>query len=113
MVDDGTPMSINVKNLVKKYNYRDNLRYVVRTRSVNDLHTASNAINFGLEFALNKSLEIFTSKERSNLFYVVYLHSDDILPFDGIKKRTNEIQDSSFVFSKTMVIGKRNKKKIT
>lgn len=111
IVDDGSPMSDCVKNIVNFYNFKGNLRYVKRPRKETDLHTASNAINFGLDLTLDLSSGIFSSEEQHRLAYAAYLHSDDMLPDNGIAKRVAAIKDGGFVFSKMLIIDDVNRPK--
>lgn len=111
VIDDDSPMSNEVRLVVDYFNTNGNLRYVNRQKKDSDLHTASNALNLGLELVLGKNKDVFSKSEIGNLNFVAYLHSDDLLPVDGISKRVDAIRGSDFVFSKMMFIDEFGKPK--
>lgn len=83
IVDDGS--SINVRNLVMSYNSIDSrIRYLRRERQPNDLCTASNALNYGIN-------QVLDSEEYKDIEAITTLHSDDLMldvgkRFDALKE---------------------------
>lgn len=107
VVDDGS--TVDVQAFVKYQKY-DGLRYVRRERGPSDLRTASNALNFGIDFCLIGSGDVFTSEEARNLGALAYLHSDDMLTIDSIKWRLSALSDSAaFVHTNSARIDSNNR----
>jgi glycosyltransferase involved in cell wall biosynthesis len=95
VVDDGS--TADVKGMLQQF--RDpRIRYVHRTRNPSDIQTASNAINLGLNYCIEKSREVFSQREADELKGAVYLHSDDILTNESMRRRL-EMLTSGFVFT--------------
>ena len=96
VVDDGS--SVDVQGFMIERGYKKS-RYVRRERQPEDLKTASNAINVGLNLSLARSGDVFTSKEREELVAIGLVHSDDLVPYASVEKRLAQLGGTdSFVF---------------
>lgn len=67
------------------------VRYLRRERLPSDLKTASNALNFGIDYCLARSGDVFTRSEAEDLVGVGFLHSDDLLSSDSIERRVRHL----------------------
>ena len=99
IVDDGSPKFEDVKQIVKNNN-NGFLRLIQRKRYPDDRKTASNALNYGLEKVIVNSNEILNKTEENRVRGVCYLHSDDMLAKESIKKRVELLKNNSFVYSR-------------
>ncbi|GEM_PF-4211717 len=95
IVDDGSP--VDVEGFIKSY-HEPRFRYVRRERMPGDLRTASNAMNNGIDYALQRNSEVFTKSEANGLGALCLLYSDDLLPEDSIEKRFGQV-NGGFVYT--------------
>ncbi len=101
IVDDGSPLFNDVKPLVESYDER--FRLFRRERRSTDKKTASNALNMGLSILLDNSHGILRKDE--SIKAICYLHSDDMLPQDSLKKRFQSMsKESPFVYGRNLLI---------
>lgn len=104
VIDDDSPKPYDVESIVNSTNANGMLRYVKRQRQSNDLHTASNALNFGIDLILERKDGIFISSEKDNIRGICYLHSDDLLPKESNLNRIKSTAKSGFSYAYTYVV---------
>jgi hypothetical protein len=76
------------------HSIKDSRVYVLtRKRKSTDLHTASNALNYGLEYAI--------TQQQCDSF--AYLHSDDLLNDNSIKKRMDGLGRCDIIYGRIAI----------
>jgi|TARA_Y100000310_G_scaffold345855_1_gene471513 glycosyltransferase involved in cell wall biosynthesis len=95
VVDDGS--TVDVASFLQDY-HDPRIRYLKREKSVDDLRTASNALNMGIDYCLVKDGNIFAANETRDLTAVTFVHSDDLLTEDSIAMRVSGLP-SGFIFT--------------
>ena len=102
VVDDDS--KVDVEGFVSGFN-NPKFRYVRREKKDGELKTASNALNMGFGLAMDKSSDVFSSREAQDLAAICYLHSDDLLPRSSVAKRLKQLDAKApFVFSNIITI---------
>ena len=103
VVDDGSTADVGL--FLKDYPH---VRYARREKKTNELNTASNPLNLGIELCTKGSPDVFAQKEAETLDAVTYLHSDDILTPSSISARMASFKDS-FVYSDSAIFDEQRK----
>ena len=102
VVDDGSPKSEVIRGIVDRLG-NANVRYVFREKGQEELHTSSNAVNYGIELLLDSSSGVLSRSELSSLASVCYLHSDDCLPNMTVSSRSVSTSTESFSYANMIV----------
>lgn len=105
VVDDGS--TVDVEGLLKEHG-DGRTRYVRRERSPDDLKTASNALNMGIDYCLERSGDVFTKEEADNLYGITFVHSDDLLARNSVEVRL-ETLSNGFVYTDMGLLNKKGK----
>ncbi|HLG24052.1 MAG TPA: glycosyltransferase [Candidatus Nanoarchaeia archaeon] len=105
IVDDGSPE--DVSSFVNDLN-DPRARYVRREKQSGEINTASNPLNTGIGYILDKKHEIMTRKEADEMESVTFLHSDDLLTYNSIMLRMAQL-GNGFIYTDKMDFSEKGK----